>query len=337
MKSKRTPMYIVLALVAIVAMVFGIKAYANSQKVPTGPLKFYEFHLGGGMNPFDEAIFHLRYDEKTHQPLLTLSGDCQGERITFEVTPDVFDRCAEIIKEHRLYRTKGYYKPRFEVLDAPSANFHFGFEGSDEWYSGSGDWPSDISKGVNAVNTYLHSLKGDRKAEGHVDRIYGGDDLPGRHWTDGYCNLTTTNTDASELKQYLRALSDKENPDDIRSGMGYERFHEGDQHYILIHDYNYNQHRLFYSFDGKPESIRKMAEEHIAALRASKPAAGERWTIVNERFLSQPMLDQLNQEQLKQMQGDIRQIPLGDYGSMTRMTDIGQVNFELLSAVISEK
>ena len=334
MKKRRT-MYIVLALVVVSAMAAGIKAYANSQKVPTGRLKYYEFHLGGGMNPLDEHICHLRYDDQTHQPLLTVSGPCEGERITFEVTPDVFDRCAEIIKEHRLYRSKGFYKPRFEVLDAPSASFHVGFEDSDEWISGSGDWPRFISEGVNAVNSYLHSLVGDRKAEGHVDRIYGGDDLPGRHWTDGICNLTTTDTDASELKRYLRGMSDKENPDDIRSGMGYERFHEGDQHYILIHDYNHRQHRLFYSFDGKPESIRKMVEQHVAALRATKPDSTAKWPIVNERFLSQPMLDKLNQQQLREMLDDIKQIPVNSYGSMTHMTDIGQVNYELLSAVLN--
>jgi len=167
-------MLIALVLAIVVALAIGVKAYAKTMKAPEGKLQYYRFSRGGGMNPFDFTIYYLRQDEKTGKPLLTVSGDCDGEVITFNVEQEVFTRCAEIIKEYKLYLSKGHYKERFMVLDAPSSSFHLSFEDSKESVYGSGDWPQRINDGVKAVNGYLMSLVGDRKAEGHVDRIYQG-------------------------------------------------------------------------------------------------------------------------------------------------------------------
>lgn len=329
MKTIKHSMSIILVLVVAIALAVGIEACAKTVKASTGRLLYYEYHFGGGMNPLNIATYHLRYEGPSKEPTLTVSGDCEGETITFKVEEEVFDRLAKIIKEHKLYRSKGFYKPKYEVLDAPSAGFSFCFEG-DEFVSGSGDWPKNIEKGVAAANAYLHSLRGNRKAAGHVDRIYGGDDLPGMIWTDGTATLTTTDTDASELKRHLRSLLPSKPDHDALNGMGYSRFHDGDQHYILIHDYNNKQHRLYYSFDGKPETLKKMKEEQVAALKASKPAGRETWPIVNERFLSHPMLELLSTTQLKEMINSIRLEKVSPYGSLTRMTDVGEVNHTLL-------
>lgn len=331
MKTIKHSMSIILVLVVAVALAVGIEACAKTAKAPTGRLLYYEYNYGGGMNPLEETIYHLHYDD-AGVPQVTVSGDCQGERITFSVGPEVFERCAEIIKEHRLYRSKGHYEEKYQVLDAPSAGFHIGFEGHGEFISGSGAWPKFIDEGVSAVNSYLRSLVGDRKAEGHVDRIFGGDDLPGMHWTDGFASLTTSDTDATELKRHVRSLS-TDVPEDARfDGMGYERFHDGDQHYILICDYTYRRSRLFYSFDGGPATIKAMVEQQMAALKAVKPTDTEKWPIVNQRFLSQPMLAKMSEQQLREMLDNIREMKLSPYGGITRKTDIGEVNSQLINA-----
>ena len=350
MKPIHHPMLIVLALVVIVLMAVGIEACAKTMKAPKGRLLYYDFHIGGGMNPFDETIYHLRYEGSDKVPTLTVSGPCEGERITFEVSPEVFDRCAMIIRKQGLYRSKGYYKEHIMALDAPSASFSLMFEGADESVSGSGDWPKFVSEGVSVVNTYLRSLVGDRKPEGHVDRIYGGDDLEGMHWTDGTSIVTTTGKEAKELKLLTRQLflaqhptsnAEKTSESTILYEQGFTRFHDGDQHYIVIHDYQNHFHRLFYSFDGSPEAMKKMVDEQVAAIRAAKPNDKGRWDIVNERFLSHPMLKLLTLEQLRKMKEDLKVIRLHDDIPTTsgpwKFTDIAEVNNELLEAEIGSR
>ena len=341
MKATRNPMLIVLTLAIVILMAAGIEACANTMKSPKGRLLSYSFHIGGGMNPFDQTVYELRYEGANKVPTLTVSGDCQGETITFEVPAETFDRCAQIIEKHKLYRSKGHYESDIIALDAPSASFSLLYDGDGEWYSGSGNWPKFISEGISAVNTYLHSLVGDRKADGHVDRIYGGDDLPGMRWTDGTSSLTTTDSDAKELKLLTRRLSiaskvrarsvEKPEEGDI-SGMGFSRFHDGDQHYIVIHDYTFNLHRLFYSYDGKPESVKRMVDEQVKAIRAAKLNDKGRYDIVNERFLSHPMLQQLKPDQVEKMLNDIRVVPLSEHSSIVRYPDIGEVNRDVLQS-----
>lgn len=341
MKTTRNPMLIVLTLAVVILMVAGIEACANTMKAPKGRLVSYDFRVGGGMNPFDQTVYYLRYEGANKVPTLTVSGDCQGEVITFEVPAETFDRCAQLAEKHKLYRSKGFYESHIQVLDAPSASFSLHYDGDGEWYSGSGDWPKFVSEGVSAINTYLRSLVGDRKAPGHVDRIYGGDDLPGMCWTDGISSATTTDSDAKELKLLARRLAiankipgrnvEKLEDGDI-SGMGYSRFHDGDQHYIVIHDYTFSQHRLFYSYDGKPESMKRMVDEQVKAIRAAKVNDKGRYDIVNERFLSHPMIQQLKPDQVEKMLKDIRVEPLSEHSSMVRYPDIGEVNRDLLQS-----
>ena len=79
------PLLTIIVLVVIALLAICVRICAKTGKMPKGKLVSYQYNRGGGMNPLDYTIFHLRYDETTKKPLLTISGDCQGEEITVEV------------------------------------------------------------------------------------------------------------------------------------------------------------------------------------------------------------------------------------------------------------
>lgn len=260
------PIFLVKGLVVIALLTVGLKLCAKTSKMPKGKFVSYHYTRGGGMNPLDRTVYHLRYDEEAQKSLLTISGDCEGEEITVEVGQEVFDRCLQLIEEHKLYRSKGYYKPTFIALDAPSDGFSIVFKDPYQTIDGSGNMPSDIRKGLSAIHAYFKSVVGDRKAEGHVDRLYDIKDVAGFQWTDGVITLTTPKGSADPLKVAARQLTDPDaSESDIRE-MGFERFHDGDQHYLVVHDYRYNRSHLFLTFDGKESTLKQMALRDQASL-----------------------------------------------------------------------
>lgn len=407
------PIIIVILLVVIAALTFSVQMCAKSPKAPSGKLVNYLFSRGGGMNPMDYTVYNLRYDEKSGKPLLTISGDCQGEEITVEVGEEVFAHCRDLIIQHKMYRSKGYYESSVELLDAPSCSFSAFFEDPFEDIGGSGEMPDFLWEGISDINRYFKSIVGDRKAEGHVDRIYGAEGVTGMRWTDGIHHYTTAKESVTELKRATRGLTGNE--DDEPDHMGFSRFHDDDQHFVLIHDYQLDQARLFYSFDGQDVTREQMVKRQLAALlcgtytdgsgrqyvftadgscqgpgdeapqpfivfrdgNGTKPqyrwegktVAGfkltadgadilgvpatngtkktchlkrvnennEIWPVVNERFLSQPMMDALSLEQLEQMLNSIRVRQDSPYNSMPWYTDIGGVNRELLTSEINKR
>ncbi len=255
---KHTLFFLMLFASAFV-MTFCLTTCAQGKTMPSGKFISYHFTRGGGMNPFDVTVYHLRYDEETGKKLLTISGDCDGEEITVEVGDEVFVHCLELGKKNKLYRSKGYYKPIFKVLDAPSSHFSVTFIEPYGSIDGSGDMPDFVWKGLSEIHQYLKSIVGDRKAEGHVDRIYGAEGIAGMHWTDGVVIVTTPEDSEMPLKRAARGVGDDN--DSQLSEMGFSRYHDGDQHYFLIHDYQLDQCRLFYSFDGN-ESTREQMVKH---------------------------------------------------------------------------
>ena len=407
------PKLVVFLLVVIAVLTFSIQMCAKGHKAPSGKLMSYHFSRGGGMNPMDYTIFDLRYDDETGKALLTISGDCEGEEITVEVGDEVFEHCKELILKHKLYRSKGYYESDIQVLDAPSSSFSILFEEPYQDISGGGDMPDFLWEGISVIHSYFKSIVGDRKAEGHVDRIYGAEGVTGMHWTDGIHSYTTPKESVTVLKRAARGLTgdDETEPD----GMGFSRFHDGDQHFVLIHDYQQHYTRLFYSFDGKDVSREQMVKRQMVAMlcgtytdgsgrqyvfnvdgtcqgpndtkpqpfivfqndNSPKPlyrwegktvdgfkltadgadilgvtAKGgskkvchlkrvngdnEKWPVVNERFLSQPMMDALSVEQLEVMLNCIRVRKDSPYNSMPWYTDIGGVNRELLESEILKR
>lgn len=402
----------ILFLVVTAVLAVSLTMCAKSQKTPSGKLMSYHFSRGGGMNPWDCTIYHLRHDDKTGKALLTISGDCPGEEITVEVGEDVFEHCHSLILQHQLHKSKGYYKPRFHVLDAPSSSFSILYKDPFQDISGSGDMPDFVWDGLNDIHQYFKSIVGDKKAEGHVDRIYGAEGVTGLHWTDGHHILTTAGESMKELKRYVRGM---EVDGDTEPGeMGFTRFHDGEQNFVVIHDYQQHKHRLFYSFDGNDATREQKVKRDLAALlcgtftdgdgrqfvftadgscqgpddtvpqpfitfpdahsitpqyrwdgkfvegfRMTKDGVdilgvpfgatkknchlvravngNEFWPLVNERFLSHPMLDVLSTDQLEQMLNSIRVRRDNPHGGLVWYTDIGGVNQELLTSEIETR
>ena len=234
------PVIVILCLVGIALMAVCLKACAKTNKMPKGKFVSYRYTRGGGMNPLNYTIYYLRFDEETNKSLLTISGDCQGEEITVEVGQEVFDRCLQLIEEYKLYRSKGYYKSKIMVLDAPSAGFTVLFTDPYQTIEGSGSMPTDICKGLEAIHQYFKSVVGDRKAEGHVDRLYQTKDIAGYQWTDGKNVITTPDVSANPLKLALRRQSNKDAKESDIKEMGFERFYDGVRHYIVMYDYKYD-------------------------------------------------------------------------------------------------
>ena len=395
----------VVGITAVAMLTMCTRIFAKPSKMPSGKLVSYLFTRGGGMNPKDFTIYHLRYDEKTHSPMLTVSGKCQGETITFEVGEEVFEKCRKLVEKHKLFKSRGYYEPLIMALDAPSSHFSVTFEDPYSSIDGSGDMPDFLFEGISAINSYFHSLAGDREAEGHVDRIFGEEGVSGRQWTDGYITVATPEESVNNLKLAVLQLSTPTATiNDIRR-MGYSHFHDGDLHYIVIHDYDNGIHRLFRSFNGKEATMRQMVQRDLASMlsgkytdatgktfvitadgmqgeegkelkplykvtneesaikeyyfnnkayssfkftddgvdfydasSSSKPKChlkrvveGEEfWPVVNERFLNQPMLDALSDKQFEQMNRSLRLNNNEEFSNMIWLTDIGEVNMDLL-------
>ena len=334
---KHTLFFLLLFASAFV-MTFCLTTCAQGKTMPSGKFISYHFTRGGGMNPFDVTVYHLRYDEETGKKLLTISGDCEGEEITVEVGDEVFVHCLELVKKNKLYRSKGYYKPMFEVLDAPSSHFSVTFTEPYGSIDGSGDMPDFVWKGLSEIHQYLKSIVGDRKAEGHVDRIYGAEGIAGMHWTDGVVTVTTPEDSEMPLKRAARGVGD-DNDSQLRE-MGFSRYHDGDQHYFLIHDNQLDKCRLFYSFDGNESTREQMVKHDLETMRNGihTDSIGKTvWPVVNERFLSHPMIDALTTEQLEEMLNSIKVRRYSPNGGLEWYTDIGEVNREMLSNEIKSR
>ena len=99
-----------------------------------------------------------------------------------------------------------------------------------------------------------------------------------------------------------------EGTDDTRL-MGYEHYHDGDQHYLLIFDDKNDLCRLYYSFEGGEKAKKQLTDKQLADLRRKRKAGDSvAWPVVNERFLCHPMIDALSNDQLKQMFGSIHEL-----------------------------
>ena len=171
---------------------------------PTSEIREIFFRIGGGMNPYDEAYVQLTR-AKDGTLTLTLKGDCPQEKLSFEVEDSVMERCKQIIREHKLWKAEGYYKPKYQLLDAPSAGFHVSYKSYGESFNASGDIPNSIWDGINAITKYLNSLRGDRQAEGHFNRLWSSKvKLDGNtEWSNGKISFTPEEKGIDELLEYL--------------------------------------------------------------------------------------------------------------------------------------
>ena len=186
---------------AIAAAFNPLKAFAGE---PTSEIREISYRIGGGMSRYDQAYIQLTR-EKDNKLTLTLMGDCPNEKISFEVADTVMTRCKQLISEHKLWKSKGYYKSPIRVLDAPTKSFSVRYTNFDDSFSASGDIPSSLNKGINAIVAYLNSLRGDRKAIGHFDRKWKDDDIlkSKAEWSNGEFKFIPGEEGISELYRYL--------------------------------------------------------------------------------------------------------------------------------------
>ncbi len=401
-------MKIVLFLLVTVLLAVGLSA-CNHSKMPSGEMYAYSFAHGGGMNPLVQTVYQLSYDNDTGKLMLYASGDCNGELISMEVDKEVMEQCRQLVKRHKLYKSRGFYKSNIMVLDAPSSSFHISFRNPSEFIDGSGNMPNSIYDGLNAIHQYLRTVVGDRKAEGHVDRIYNSDGIAGLHWTDGQVKVVTPDNSELPLKKALRESAGTSSSE--INQMGYSRFRDGDRHFFVIHDYQHDHHRVYFSYDGTEKNLRMLQARDEADMligtftdaqghryvfssdgKVSKDGAEpvellvggasgkpmiifdghqmrgfkltekgvdffglkmpgddkdnsipayslsrvgderELWPVVNERFLSRPMIESLSDSQLDLALNCIRMHNTMPDGGIMWFTDIGEVNHQLLDA-----
>lgn len=134
----------------LVVICVGITASAKSKKAPKSELKSFSYYMGGGMLIEQQDMVELRLS-KDGKRTLTMRGSCYYERISFEVGEDVFLKVDSIIHATKLYESKGNYKYDVMIMDAPSSSFHATYTDYKESFSGSGNMPSEIWKGMNKV------------------------------------------------------------------------------------------------------------------------------------------------------------------------------------------
>lgn len=194
--------------VLLAVLWMGIPVSPKNKKAPKSQLKSFCYKLGGGMeiSHQDEVFLQLTRDGKR---LLTLRGDCYYERLTFEVGEDVFLHCDSIIHATNLYQSKGFYKWKMMILDAPSTDFYVTYTDPDESFGGSGDMPTEIWDGMYEVINYLKSLRGDRQAFGHLTSTYcDPSTIPNFNttvWTDGIIEYVPEEGGFKELTSFLNA------------------------------------------------------------------------------------------------------------------------------------
>lgn len=195
----RISLYIVLAVFA--AVWSPLKACAGE---PLSEIREISFRIGGGMSPYDQAYVNL-LREKDSTLTLTLLGDCPNEKITFQVADSVMERCKELIREHKLWKSQGFYKPEYRILDAPSTSFSVRYEKYSDSFDASGDIPRDIMKGISAITQYLNSLRGDRQAVGHFKRTWNDKEIlkDKTTWSNGEISFTPEEEGIAELLRYL--------------------------------------------------------------------------------------------------------------------------------------
>lgn len=190
-----------IVLAAIVAAFSPLKANAGE---PTSEIREILYRIGGGMSPFDDAYVQLLRN-KDGSLTLTLRGDCPNEKISFEVADSVMARCSQLISEHKLWKSKGFYKPAYRVLDAPTESFSVHYTDYNDSFDASGEIPKNLRAGIYAITEYLNSLRGDRLAIGHFKRKWNEKEAldSKTKWSNGVFSFTPEEEGIAELYRYL--------------------------------------------------------------------------------------------------------------------------------------
>lgn len=230
-------------LMMMLAVLLGGGVVMAKKKAPKSQLKSFSYNMGGGMEirMQDEVSLWQNMDGRR---TLTLRGSCYYERITFEVGEDVFLHCDSIIHATKLYESKGYYKPEMLILDAPTTGFSVTYTDSKENFSGDGDMPDEIWKGMEAVVNYLKSLRGGREAKGHLatrEWLTSTELIKDTEWIDGGL-IYKPEDDAEEL---FRFLSQNYGFDYVRSEWELRLAEGSGQRCIILINYHQDIYDVF--------------------------------------------------------------------------------------------
>lgn len=258
---------------------------------PTSEIREIFFRIGGGMNPYDEAYVQLTR-AKDGTLTLTLKGDCPQEKLSFEVEDSVMERCKQIIKEHKLWKADGYYKPEYQLLDAPSTSFHVSYKNYNDSFSASGDIPRDIRRGISAITGYLESLRGDRQAEGHFKRMWSTMiKLDGSTtWSNGEISFTPEEKGIDELLEYLsKEMGEEYNKNDWDYNMA-----EGNGIRALILE---NRHLSYMDVFSDKKSPNRTT--------TYKETPHGKWPQGSTRLLTRQFLSTLSKDDLRLLQDEI--------------------------------
>ena len=188
-------------MAAIAAVFSPLKANAGE---PTSEIREIIYRIGGGMSPFDDAYVQLLRN-KDGSLTLTLRGDCPNEKISFEVADSVMARCNQLISEHKLWKSKGFYESAYRVLDAPTEGFSVRYTDFNDSFNASGEIPKNLRTGIYAITEYLNSLRGDRQAVGHFKRTWDDKEIlkDKTTWSNGEISFTPEEEGIAELLRYL--------------------------------------------------------------------------------------------------------------------------------------
>ena len=299
-------------MMMLVVICVGITASARGKKAPKSELKSFSYYMGGGMLIEQQDMVELRLS-KDGKRTLTMRGSCYYERISFEVGEEVFLKVDSIIHATKLYESKGNYKYDVMIMDAPSSSFHATYTDYKESFSGSGNMPSEIWKGMNKVVDYLKSLRGDREARGHMltrYRMKSNDPIKDTEWVDGDMSYLPED-DPEELFVFLSA---KYGFDFIRSDWQLAYAVGSGQRCIIAINQNQDIYDVFVD---------------KATLGTTLPDT-EDLPLTSQRVLTKTDLTDMTVEELRQMASE-----LDGRRKNKEMTDVERQNYELIQRAIN--
>lgn len=123
---------------------------------PEGAVTSYQYHYSGTM-AYPIHYYTLKIlEDGTVQ--LGYSHD-ENDIHLVKVSEEAPKKIAEIAEQYSLYKLKGSYRPRMEVLDGYGWHVYIEYEKGSISSGGTNAWPNkELDHGINCINSYLDSL-----------------------------------------------------------------------------------------------------------------------------------------------------------------------------------
>lgn len=134
----------------------GVKATGRNEK-PQGELESYEYSYST-MARFPHRYYQVKRDG-TGMLCLYFSKDLEEDICVIQAPDDALEHIAGIVREYRMHKLRGSYRPRMEVLDGYA--WHCSLRFSEGHISSGGSNAGAQGKpgaGLHAINSYITSL-----------------------------------------------------------------------------------------------------------------------------------------------------------------------------------